>query len=250
MLLCPVDTPVQILKSTNFDGWSAVSDEEVEVILPAAAYALAKIHMHLEVVWLSEENEIKEGLVRAFRSLLSNPGDWRTSLSELQFETLETLDVLSLEELFSEEDEFVKDDVMRFFKEFYEHGGSDFALCICDCYEGVYLSPKEGLRINLEKSELILVGRVENIDDLAMEFGCRVGSLPSTYLGSTFGCTIKNQVIRGKYREERGGWCSQEVREVYGVGLWKGIRINWDIVGTRISFLVGGVGGRCLGPLG
>ncbi|EXC20580.1 hypothetical protein L484_027135 [Morus notabilis] len=47
MLLCPVDTPVQILKSTNIEGWSAVSDEEVEAILPAAAYALAKIHMHL-----------------------------------------------------------------------------------------------------------------------------------------------------------------------------------------------------------
>ncbi|XP_050383351.1 uncharacterized protein LOC126800074 [Argentina anserina] len=47
MLLCPVDTPVQILKSTNIDGWSAVTDEEVEAILPAAAYALAKIHMHL-----------------------------------------------------------------------------------------------------------------------------------------------------------------------------------------------------------
>ncbi|GMG99833.1 hypothetical protein Nepgr_001673 [Nepenthes gracilis] len=47
MLLCPVDTPVQILKSTNVDGWSAVSDEEVEAILPTAAYALAKIHMHL-----------------------------------------------------------------------------------------------------------------------------------------------------------------------------------------------------------
>jgi len=47
MLLCPVDTPVQILKSTNIDGWSAVSDEEVESLLPAAAYALAKIHMHL-----------------------------------------------------------------------------------------------------------------------------------------------------------------------------------------------------------
>ncbi|KAL6331800.1 hypothetical protein AAG906_020143 [Vitis piasezkii] len=28
-----------------------------------------------------------------------------------------------------------------------------------------------GLRINLEKCELILVGRVENIDDLAMDFG-------------------------------------------------------------------------------
>ncbi|KAK1287360.1 hypothetical protein QJS10_CPB19g00154 [Acorus calamus] len=47
MLLCPVDTPVQILKSTNFDGWSAVNDDEVEAIIPAAAYALAKIHMHL-----------------------------------------------------------------------------------------------------------------------------------------------------------------------------------------------------------
>ncbi|KAH9717193.1 hypothetical protein KPL71_021732 [Citrus sinensis] len=47
MLLCPVDTPVQILKSTNFDGWSAVSDDEVEAILPMAAFALAKIHMHL-----------------------------------------------------------------------------------------------------------------------------------------------------------------------------------------------------------
>ncbi|RVX09442.1 hypothetical protein CK203_015286 [Vitis vinifera] len=43
------------------------------------------------------------------------------------------------------------------------------------------------LRINLEKSELIPVGRVENIDDLAMKFGCRVGSLPSTYLGLPLG---------------------------------------------------------------
>ncbi|MQM14514.1 hypothetical protein Taro_047447 [Colocasia esculenta] len=47
MLLCPVDTPVQILKSTNFTGWSAVNDEEIEAIIPSAAYALAKIHMHL-----------------------------------------------------------------------------------------------------------------------------------------------------------------------------------------------------------
>ncbi|XP_072966120.1 uncharacterized protein [Typha angustifolia] len=49
MLLCPVDTPVQILKSTNFNGWSAVNDDEIEAIIPTAAYALAKIHMHLVV---------------------------------------------------------------------------------------------------------------------------------------------------------------------------------------------------------
>ncbi|KAF3666578.1 putative protein XAP5 CIRCADIAN TIMEKEEPER-like [Capsicum annuum] len=47
LLLCPVDMPVQILKSRNVEGWAAVSDEEVEAILPTAAYALAKIHMHL-----------------------------------------------------------------------------------------------------------------------------------------------------------------------------------------------------------
>ena len=31
-------------------------------------------------------------------------------------------------------------------------------------------------------------------------------------------------MIRGKDGEEQGGWCSQEVREGYGVGLWKEIR--------------------------
>ncbi|KAL6350687.1 hypothetical protein AAG906_028144 [Vitis piasezkii] len=35
----------------------------------------------------------------------------------------------------------------------------------------------EGLRINLEKSELIPVGRVHDIEDLALELGCRVGGL-------------------------------------------------------------------------
>ena len=47
------------------------------------------------------------------------------------------------------------------------------------------------LRINLEKSELISVGRVENIDDVALDFGCRVGSLPSTYLGLLLGAPFK-----------------------------------------------------------
>ena len=217
-----------------------------------------------------------------------------------------------------------------------------------------------GLRINLEKSELIPVVRVENIDDLAMDFGCRVGSLLSTYLGLPLGASFRsvtiwdgveerfrrrlamwkrqyiskggkgtlirstlsnlpiyfmsllrmsssvrqrlkqiqrdflwgdgnlerkphlvrweyqclskkkggvrvkclfnlnkailcksnwrfanerealwNQVIRGKYGEERGGWCSREVREAHGVGLWKGLRMEWDFVGSRISFPIG-----------
>ncbi|RVX06893.1 hypothetical protein CK203_015021 [Vitis vinifera] len=40
-----------------------------------------------------------------------------------------------------------------------------------------------GLSINLNKSEILPVGRVENVEVLASELGCKVGSLPSTYLG-------------------------------------------------------------------
>ena len=45
-----------------------------------------------------------------------------------------------------------------------------------------------GLSINLNKSEIFLVGRVENVEVLASELGCKVGTLPSTYLGLPFGC--------------------------------------------------------------
>ncbi|WJZ80362.1 hypothetical protein VitviT2T_000290 [Vitis vinifera] len=224
----------------------------------------------------------------------------------------------------------------------------------------MWFEATSGLRINLEKSELIPVGRVENMDDLAWEFGCKVGSLPSTYLGMPLGASFKstsvwdgveerfrkrlgmwkrqylskggrttlirstlsnlpiylmsllwlpsvvrrrlekiqrdflwgggnlerkphlvrwevvclskkkgglgvknlsilnkallakwnwrfvnerealwNQVIRGKYGEERGGWASREVREAHGLGLWKGIRMDWELVSNRMVFIVG-----------
>ena len=100
-------------------------------------------------VWHSEESGISEGIVNAFRSLLSNPRDWHPPLSELQCETLQNMDAGALEVPFSEEEvygallgcsgdkalgpdgfsmafwqffwDFVKDDVMSFFREFYEH---------------------------------------------------------------------------------------------------------------------------------
>ena len=39
------------------------------------------------------------------------------------------------------------------------------------------------MKVNLDKNELIPVGNVENVEELASELGCKVGSLPSTYLG-------------------------------------------------------------------
>lgn len=42
------------------------------------------------------------------------------------------------------------------------------------------------LSIDLEKSELILMGRVEIVEELALEFGCKVEALLSSYLGLPF----------------------------------------------------------------
>ena len=43
----------------------------------------------------------------------------------------------------------------------------------------------------MDKSELILMGRVESVGDLASELGCKVGSLPSAYLGMPLGASFK-----------------------------------------------------------
>ena len=71
-----------------------------------------------------------------------------------------------------------------------------------------------GLRLNLEKSELISVGRVENIDDLALDFGCRVGSLPSTYLGLPLGALFKSVTV----------WDGVEERFHRRLAMWKRIQ--------------------------
>ena len=49
-----------------------------------------------------------------------------------------------------------------------------------------------GLKINLEKSELILVEDVSNLEELVEILGCEVGSLPTTYLGLLLGAPHKS----------------------------------------------------------
>ena len=59
----------------------------------------------------------------------------------------------------------------------------------------MWLKVGSGLRINLDKIELIPVGRVENIDALALELGCKVGGLPSRHLGLLSGATFKSVAV-------------------------------------------------------
>ena len=51
------------------------------------------------------------------------------------------------------------------------------------------------LKINLEKSELIPMGRVSNVDPFADELGCKVGSLPTTYLSLPLGAHCKSVAV-------------------------------------------------------
>jgi hypothetical protein len=59
--------------------------------------------------------------------------------------------------------------------------------CTFLCFEAV-----SGLRINLGKSELVPIGGVEDVESLAYILGCRIGSLPMTYLGMPLGASFKS----------------------------------------------------------
>ncbi|RVX08852.1 CRM-domain containing factor CFM2, chloroplastic [Vitis vinifera] len=97
------------------------------------------------------------------------------------------------------------------------------------------------------KSELILIGRVSNVMELVAIFGYKVGALPSTYLGLSLGATHNWVVVWDRVEERfrkrlamwKRGWCSKEVRGSYGVGLWKAIRLLWELVSFRTLFVVG-----------
>ena len=56
--------------------------------------------------WITEDNEIKEEVCRAFQVLLSTLGDRRPSISGLSFERLDDIEVAGLEKPFLEEEVF------------------------------------------------------------------------------------------------------------------------------------------------
>ena len=68
-----------------------------------------------------------------------------------------------------------------------------------------------GLRINLDKNEILPVGRVENVELLALELGYKVGALPSTYLGFSLGAPHKSMAV----------WDGVEERIRKRLALWK-----------------------------
>jgi hypothetical protein len=47
------------------------------------------------------------------------------------------------------------------------------------------------------------------------------------------------KIIRAKYEDQDGGWCTKEVSSSYGVGLWKHIHQGWNFFAKGIRFEVG-----------
>jgi len=62
--------------------------------------------------------------------------------------------------------------------------------CLLLCFEAF-----SGLRINLSKSEMVPVGEVGDVEELATILGCGVASLPIKYLGSPLGAKYKDSNI-------------------------------------------------------
>ncbi|KAG2411395.1 hypothetical protein I3760_Q000600 [Carya illinoinensis] len=58
------------------------------------------------------------------------------------------------------------------------------------CFEAV-----SGLKVNLEKSELVPIGEVSNIRHLARTMGCKVSSFPMTYLGLPLGSASRTIAV-------------------------------------------------------
>lgn len=48
----------------------------------------ALIRIKINDLWLTEEQDIREGVANAFQTLLSKSMDWRTKINDLQFDSL------------------------------------------------------------------------------------------------------------------------------------------------------------------
>ena len=55
-------------------------------------------------------------------------------------------------------------------------------MIVVTCFELVL-----DLKINMQKSEIILVGEMEDVDRATSLFGCRIGKFPTSYLGLPLG---------------------------------------------------------------
>ena len=99
------------------------------------------------------------------------------------------------------------------------------------------------LKTNLDKSSLLLVGRVENEESLALELGCKIGSLLAEYLGLPLGAKYKVASVwvgvEERFRKRLAKWKRQYISKG---GRFTLIRSTLSNMPTYVMSLF-----RCLG---
>ena len=106
--------------------------------------------MKINENWVTEDSDLKLGIVGAFESLLKDMGEWRANIDDLTFKSINENDASKMEDPFTVEEVFaslsnlngdkapgpddftmafwqfswviVKEDIMRLFKEFHDSG--------------------------------------------------------------------------------------------------------------------------------
>ena len=74
----------------------------------------------------------------------------------------------------------------------------------------LWLEAISGLKINLEKSTVMAMGEVENLEDLALELRCKTRTLPTNYLGLPLGMR-RNSIsiwdeVEERFRKKLAFW--------------------------------------------
>ena len=94
------------------------------------------------------------------------------------------------------------------------------------------------LNINLEKSLILPVGNMENLDELASELGCRTKALPSTYLSLPLGMRHNSlQVwdrVEERFRKKLALWKRQYISKGERLTLIKSTLSNMPIYTVSI----------------
>ncbi|RVW49018.1 Transposon TX1 uncharacterized 149 kDa protein [Vitis vinifera] len=156
-------------------------------------------------IWLSDEQDIQRGVVRAYQDLLSDPSGWHPSMSSLEFDSIGREEAARLEEMFSLEEVYLALLELNGDK---APGPDGFSHCLLTLLLGFY--PRQVLANRLKKVVSKVVSSAQN----AFVEGRQI-------LDATL---IANEAIDSMLKgDEAGVLCKLDLEKAYD-------HINWDFL--------------------